>query len=265
MASNEKLIIERYGDGSREEGRGTGDRADYRMEFHYTKKLMDEYIGPDSVVVELGCGTGYYGMYLADHCKEYLGIDITPGNIDVFNGKIQNSDLRNVKACVGDATDLNALKEDSFDVVMVLGPMYHLPPDERELVFRESARICRPGGFVLFAYVNKVGVYAGACLRESSGYPNQQANAAILHKGIDPTRTDIYFFTMPEEMEEAAAGCGLRTEKNLGVDFSFYPKAFDGVSGAEQEAWAELFDFMCGSRSCTGFSNHALLVCQKAK
>ena len=40
-------------------------------------------------VLELGCGTGYYGMYFADMCAEYTGIDITPENIEIFNRKIK--------------------------------------------------------------------------------------------------------------------------------------------------------------------------------
>ena len=40
-------------------------------------------------MLELGCGTGYYGMYFADMCAEYTGIDITPENIEIFNRKIK--------------------------------------------------------------------------------------------------------------------------------------------------------------------------------
>ena len=39
-------------------------------------------------MLEIGCGTGYYGFYYADKCQEYLGIDIVPDHIALFKQKI---------------------------------------------------------------------------------------------------------------------------------------------------------------------------------
>lgn len=47
MAKNAEKIIKRYGDGSREENRNSGERADYIMEYKYTKKLLNNYISPE--------------------------------------------------------------------------------------------------------------------------------------------------------------------------------------------------------------------------
>ena len=41
--------------------------------------------------------------------------------------------LANVRAQLGDATCLRELPDGAFDVVLCLGPLYHLPPDEREI------------------------------------------------------------------------------------------------------------------------------------
>lgn len=135
MASNAKNIINRYGDGTREENRSSGDRVEYNMEFKYTKRILDRYISKDSNVLEVGCGTGYYGMYLADKCNRYLGVDIVLGNIEIFNKKIKSNDLKNVEAYEADAVDLRNINDNSYDIVLVLGPMYHLPPAERKIVF----------------------------------------------------------------------------------------------------------------------------------
>ena len=76
------------------------------------------------------------------------------------------SGRKNVRAQLGDATALTEVAGGSFDVVLCLGPMYHLPDRERELVFAQCRRILRPGGIAAFAYVNKVGVYAGGCIHD---------------------------------------------------------------------------------------------------
>lgn len=105
------------------------------MEFYYTKKHLAPYIKKDSRVLELGCGTGYYGMYFVDMCAEYTGIDITPENIEIFNRKIKEAGRENVRAYVSDATNPADFPPGGFDVVLCLGPMYHLPRDERQIVF----------------------------------------------------------------------------------------------------------------------------------
>src|SRR5690554_988182 len=114
MASNEKNIISKYGDGTKEEHRSNGTRFDYYMEFYHTKKLLNEYINEDTCVAEIGCGTGYYGIYLADKCNCYYGVDIVPGNIHIFKEKIKKHNLTNVIAEVGDATDLFNIKDRIF-------------------------------------------------------------------------------------------------------------------------------------------------------
>jgi len=262
MASNQNHIIDLYGDGMYEDNRAAQSRAN-SIEFHYTKKCIDPYMTMDSTVAEIGCATGYYAMHFADKCKSYHGIDIVPDNIAVFQKKVRDRKLENVKAEIGDATDLRALEDDHFDIVLVLGPMYHLPEKERGLVMRESKRICKPGGIIVFAYINKTGAYVQACLDWKEIYPNRKGNEYVLRKGTDDQRPGVFYFTMPEEIAETAAGYSLTILRNVGVDFKFNAEYINNMPDGQFEAWMEISDMMCGSESCTGLSNHALLVCRK--
>ena len=92
MSDNYDKLIERYSQNNGEDGRHTESRTN-ALEFHYTKKHLDEYITPDKRVLEVGCGTGYYGLYYADKCKEYIGIDLLPFHIELFNKKIPSPRL----------------------------------------------------------------------------------------------------------------------------------------------------------------------------
>ena len=96
---------------------------------------------------------------------------MSPECIDRFKSKIEFNQLLNVRAMVGDAVRLDGIENYSFDVVMALGPMYHLQPDERDLVFSECKRVCRDGGTILLAYINKVGAYVQACLQWPDDIP----------------------------------------------------------------------------------------------
>jgi len=233
------------------------------LEFRYTTKLAAQYIDQATSVIEIGCGTGYYGVYFADKCKEYVGIDLSPECIDTFRSKIECNQLRNVKAMVGDAVRLDGIENCRFDVVMALGPMYHLPPDERDLVFSECKRVCRDSGIILLAYISKVGVYVKGCLQWPDRYPDKNVNESVLRNGIDDLMPEILFYTMPEEIEEQARSHGLSVVKNVGVDFVFNDNVINGMDSRQFEAWLELADCMFESPSCTGLSNHTVLVCQK--
>ena len=261
MASNAKKIIERYGDGTREESRSSGSRADYIMEYNYTKKILNRYITKESEVLEIGCGTGYYGIYLSDKCKKYTGVDISSGNIEIFNKKIKADNLSNVNAVTGDATDLYDFKDNSYDIVLTFGPVYHLPPEESELAFAESKRICKTNGIIMFAYINKIGVYLTGCINEPNKYPNEQKNKSLLKEGIDDTRDDIYWFTTPEDIEITVQKFELSVIENLGVDFTLIPEMYSQTS-ERKNIWEEIVDFLSKSKSYTGFANHAVMVCK---
>ncbi|MDP4093908.1 MAG: class I SAM-dependent methyltransferase [Bacillota bacterium] len=263
MASNKEKMQANYKDAVHEDERFLRDKASM-MESHYTKKFLSKYISLDNSVIELGCGTGHYGLFLADKCKSYLGIDISLDNIEMFKTKIAHNSLTNVKAQAGDATNLTSIDDKAYDVVLVLGPMYHLPPEEREMVFEESKRICKENGIIIYAYINKVGAYLTGCFLAPDAYPSKKANEFVLDKGKDDIHPDLFFLTMPEEIERIAKSHGISVLENVGIDFAFNTNIINAMSEEQLDAWMTLSDFMSTSRSCTGVSNHALLICKNS-
>ncbi|MDD4496222.1 MAG: class I SAM-dependent methyltransferase [Eubacteriales bacterium] len=263
MSSNQDIIFARYG-GNKEDGRETSSRT-ASLEFYYTKKHLDSFIKGDSRVLEMGCATGHYGFYYADKCKEYVGIDLYPPHIELFSQRIRDKKLNNISCQIGDATNLVNIPNDSFDVVLCLGPMYHLPSEERELVFTECHRVCKAEGIVAFAYINKIGVYAGACVYDDWRhiYPNAKTNEYVLEKCTDDERPDLFHFTMPEEMDEMAGRHGFTKVNNLGTNFMFTMKIVNDMTDERYELMKPLYDQMCTYESCTGMADHALLICKK--
>lgn len=265
MSSNEEIIREKYSGGG-EDKRHLKSRAT-SLEFHYTKKHLTPHITPESRVLELGCATGYYGMYLADRCREYRGIDLSPENIAIFEEKINTAGLQNVIAQLGDATNLAGIPDAAYDAVLCLGPLYHLPPEERRLVFSECARVAAPGGLLAFAYINALGVYAGACVcyADRNIYPNRKTNKYVFELGTDDEYPGVFYFTSPEEMEAGAASAGLTPVGQFGLDFFFAESAVNSMSDEQFDCYLELADRMSESPSCVGLANHALIICRKGK
>ena len=92
MSSNQDKIFNRYTVG-KEDGRETYSRND-GLEYHYTKKHLEGFIGSTDDVLEIGCATGYYGFYYADKCRTYVGVDLFPPHIELLNHRISEILLR---------------------------------------------------------------------------------------------------------------------------------------------------------------------------
>ena len=260
LADKEKILL-RYNEGDEDSRHGRS--RNQSLEFYYTEKHLGHFIKPGSRVIELGCATGYYAMRFADKCAEYFGVDLVPKHIAQFKEKIASSGLKNVGCALGDATDLTFIPDSCFDVVLCLGPMYHLSPSERSKAFTECARVCKPGGIAAFAYINACGVYAGACITAPEVYPNALTNDNVFRIGTDDLRPGLFWYTSPEEIEVEAKSRGLTKIFDLGTDFFIFANCVDSMDDARFELMRPLYDKMIFSESCTGLSNHALLVCRK--
>lgn len=261
MRDYKDKVLQKYADGL--EPRRAELAGAYGLEFHYTKKLLAPYITPETTVVELGCGGGYYGLHFAPRCMRYLGIDLSPVNIDAFQKSIAESGLTNVSAQVGDATALTEIPDSAFDVVLCLGPMYHLNRTDRQACMRECKRICKPGGIIAMAFINKTGAIAkfgGAVGWDKVLTP--EIGHFVLDLGTDDVNTDIFYFTMPEELAADAADAGLEVRTMAGLDFLLFEDTIEKLTDAQRKVLFHALDIMHESPACTGLANHAMLVCR---
>lgn len=98
-------------------------------------------------VLDLGCGDGTTAIPEAKLGADVLGVDIATNLVDAGNKRIKAEGLTNCTIQEGDATNLIALKDQSFDlVVSVFGAMFAPKPLD---VAKEMVRVTRPGGKIV--------------------------------------------------------------------------------------------------------------------
>jgi SAM-dependent methyltransferase len=98
-------------------------------------------------VLDLGCGDGTTALPAARLGADVLGVDIASNLVEAGNARAQSLGLINCRFQEGDASDLNELEDDSFDlVVSIFGAMFAPSPFD---VAKEMVRVTRPGGRIV--------------------------------------------------------------------------------------------------------------------
>ncbi|MFE3634017.1 class I SAM-dependent methyltransferase [Streptomyces sp. NPDC059168] len=140
-------IAEYYGrDG--EDGRlrsGAG-----RLELWRTQDVLRRLLPPaPACVLDVGGGSGVHAQWLAADGYSVELVDPVPLHVE------RAARLPGVTARLGDARALEA-PDASVDVVLLLGPLYHLPErEDRIRALAEAHRVLRPGGLVVAATINR--------------------------------------------------------------------------------------------------------------
>lgn len=121
------------------------------LERFITLNYLKKYVKPNDSVVEIGAGIRSYSPELVKLAKYTLAVDLFQENLDRLSKQIKN---KNFDTLYADIIDLKSIKSNSFNVVFVNGPMSHLFDDkERIKAIKESTRICKKGGTILFNYL----------------------------------------------------------------------------------------------------------------
>jgi SAM-dependent methyltransferase len=98
-------------------------------------------------VLDLGCGDGTTALPEARLGAEVLGLDIATNLVAAGNRRAVAEGLSNCRIDEGDASELNGLLDDSFDlVVSIFGAMFAPKPYD---VAKEMVRVARPGGRIV--------------------------------------------------------------------------------------------------------------------
>jgi len=114
-----------------------------------TDDTIDPILSPQDIkILDIGAGTGRYSVALAEEGYDVTAVELVKYNLGILKKK--NS---SVKAMQGNALNLKKLANDTFDITLLFGPMYHLFDfDDKIKALLEAKRVTKPGGIILVAY-----------------------------------------------------------------------------------------------------------------
>jgi SAM-dependent methyltransferase len=201
-------------------------------------------------VLDLGCGDGTTAVPAAQLGADVLGVDIASNLVAAGNARAQALGLTNLRFREGDATDLNELDDESFDLVIsMFGAMFAPKPFD---VAKEMVRVTKPGGRIVMGnWIPNDPTLVAQILKISSSYSPpppegfvspmtwgveddviERFTAAGVPKGQISFERDTYTFDYPGSPAELVA------------EFrSYYAptmNAFEAADGRKADLQAEL-------------------------
>ena len=177
--------------------------VEFNTSMKYILKYLDNYNNPS--ILDLGAGTGKYSAYLSD-----LGYDVTAVELIKHNYKFITMNYPKVKAHLGNAIDLSKFSDESFDLIIMFGPMYHLIERQEKIkALTEAKRVLKSNGLLLVCYyMNEYAVI-------KHGFIDGFINDAINNNSIDENFKlkdncdELYAYTRLEDIDELNKIVGL--------------------------------------------------------
>jgi SAM-dependent methyltransferase len=155
LAPNDEYVGREY-DSNHEEDRL--ERED-PIEYAITLRYLERYVPDGVTVADIGVGGAQYSALLAKRgCRLHL-VDVSQHLLTSAAARLRERGLAAQIVTVqrSSATDLSHLPEGCCEVVLLLGPLYHLlTPEERMRAVAEAARLLRPGGLSFAAGINRL-------------------------------------------------------------------------------------------------------------
>ena len=260
--STRKEIVSSFYSQYDEDGRTTKSRHG-QLEYCTTMSYIHRYASRQSRILEVGAGTGRYSIALAKEGMDVTAVELVESNLEVL--RENSKGIGNLKAFQGDATNLSRFPDNSFDVTLSFGPMYHLyETGEVNSAIDEAIRVTKPNGVILFAFISVFAImyanyfYGNWAEGQAENFTNDYQVRHFkeqLFTGYDVTEFEGLFHEKPVDWITTAGVDGLIEPIEKRPDFSMTDEEFEALA-----EWYLAFSEKC---EMLGNTNHLLYICRK--
>ncbi len=227
-----------------------------KVEFFTTVKYIERYLTPGARILDVGAGAGEYSLYFAKRGFRVSAMELADSNIAAFRAKM--TDDLPLDLTQGNALDLSRYEDYTFDVVLLLGPLYHLHDDADKLqCIREAKRVCKPTGKIFFAFISNDIVI----LTMQQEHPEYLLEGAYDKESFKLDDFPFVFHTLGRCRELLAKG-GIRICKEVASDgvSELLKGMINDMDEATYQQYLRYHFYICEKPECLGMSNHLLFV-----
>jgi 2-polyprenyl-3-methyl-5-hydroxy-6-metoxy-1,4-benzoquinol methylase len=271
------------GDPQREWARMDRHRTEYAVTMHALNQYLPSKRSGDpelrgtsapARVLDCGGGPGRFAIALSELGYEVTLFDLSAGNLRLAREKAAQTGVHVARYEHGTATDLSRFPDESFDAVLLMGPLYHLLDRENRLrALREAGRVLVPGGPLFAAFITPYASLRYAAARDLS-WPRKEPDAfrSVLEHGLLPPRGEpgsafVATFAHPQEVPPLLQEAGFELTALLGVEglVSMIEDGINQLQGEDWQAWVDLNVRVAPDPSIHGGVEHLLAVAFKPR
>jgi len=244
----------------------------HRTEFALTLRAFRDYLPkPPAKILDVGGGPGRYSIALAKQGYSVTLFDISKQCLEFAKSKAGEVGVWLEGYVHGNATNLNMFQAGSYDVVLLMGPLYHLLlKEEREKALQEAYRVIKTGGLIFASFITRYAVIRWAAKNEPSWIlKNRKRAERLLTSGIIRARkgdgfTDAYFIH-PSDVKPFMEKAGFETLDLIATEgvISMIEEKVNELNGELWEAWVELNYKLGKDPTVHGAAEHLLYVGKK--
>jgi SAM-dependent methyltransferase len=241
----------------------------HRVEFETTWRAMCEFIQPASRILDAGGGPGRYSIRLAELGHRVTLLDLSGTCLELARTKTAEAVVVLESILHGDVLDLSRFGGAAFDVVLLMGPLYHLTEaGDRERALAEALRVLRPRGVLFASFITRYAPFLDMLKDRPEGleakwgfYRTFLQEGTSLMERDGSSFADTYF-AHPLEIEPLMERHGLLKLRLAATDPLLMPVE-QAVNGLPREAfarWAELCYAVGTDPVVWGSAEHMLYV-----
>ena len=232
-------------------------------EYLITMKYIKKYLTPNSKILEIGAGTGRYSLALADMGYDITAVELVPHNIELLNKKIKPNHI--IEVIEGNACKLSFLDDNTYDIVLLLGPMYHLFNDnDKHKALSEAIRVAKIGGIIYSSYCNNDTVmYKMFYKKRILDYIDKGLIDENFHAYSSPN--EIFELYRKSDIDKLMENYNVTRLHFVGVDMLsyLYSNKLNMLNKREFEEYIKFLSVICEREDLVGFSQHMLDVFRK--
>ena len=227
-----------------------------RVEFLTTTRYIEQYLMPGAKILDVGAGAGEYSLYFARRGYQVSALELADNNIRAFRDKLRPEDK--IDLVQGNAVNLSRYADESFDAVLLFGPLYHLHAEaDRQKCIAEARRVCKKDGTLFFAFISNDMVI----LTEFSYRPDYFLNGDYDKQTFRLEDFPFVFHTVDKCREMLCAG-GVKIVKEIASD-GVSELLEDKINAMDDESYAQFLRYhfyICEKPEMLGMSNHLLFI-----
>jgi len=237
------------------------------VEFLTTMRYIEKHLKAGDRIIEIGAGTGRYSHALAQQGYAVDSVELLEGHIEVFKKNTQPGE--NITITQGNALDLSTFADETYDVVLLLGPMYHLyTENDKKTALSEAIRVAKRGGVIFVAYCISDATIVLGCF-----VTKQFDMLEFIERGmIDPESfathsepKDIIELVRKEDIDTLMCDFDITRLHYVAVNgvTGFISEAIDNMDEATFELYMKYHYSICEREDMLGMTHHALDVFKK--